>query len=217
MASLIGDLGSMLGVNSADMVKNSTSRRGNTELNMDDFLRLMIVQLTNQTIDDTMDTSEMMNQMLQMQMITAMANMNDISIQSYANSLVGKDVTVGLVNGNVLEERVTRVMATGTYNGQQVIFCLDGNMYFLSQIMAVGELPDENGHYASQGSGGLDGSVGVNPDLDPGYTVDPEPNPDDPADPENPGDVTQPDETGSGGATENPEYEGENGVSTDTE
>ena len=146
MADIIGDISSMLGVN-ANLATKSTSRKGNTELNMNDFLQLMIVQLTNQTIDDTMDTSEMMNQMLQMQMITAMTNMTEVSVQSYANSLVGKMVTVGLINGNVLEERYTEVMATGTYNGQQVIFCRDGNMYYLNQIMAVGALPDENGSY----------------------------------------------------------------------
>ena len=66
MADLLADIGSLLGTNSADIVKNSTSRKGNTELNMDDFLQLMIVQLTNQTMDDTMDTGEMMNQMVQM-------------------------------------------------------------------------------------------------------------------------------------------------------
>ena len=161
MASLMGDIGSFLGVGSADIVQNSTSRKGNTELNMDDFLQLMIVQLTNQTIDDTMDTSEMMNQMLQMQMITAMSNMNDISIQTYANSLVGKKVTIGVVNGNVLEERELFVYGTGTYNGQQVVFCEDGNMYFLSQIMAVGILPDEDGNYTIGGSGGSGGTDGV--------------------------------------------------------
>ena len=151
MGSLMGDIGSMLGVSSADMVKNSTSRKGNTELNMDDFLQLMIVQLTNQTIDDTMDTSEMMNQMLQMQMITALSNMNDISVQSYANSLVGKKVTIGVINGNVLEERELFVYGTGTFNGQQVVFCEDGNMYYLNQIMAVGVLPDKDGNYTIGG------------------------------------------------------------------
>ena len=161
MASLMGDIGSFLGVGSADIVQNSTSRKGNTELNMDDFLRLMIVQLTNQTMDDTMDTSEMMNQFLQMQMITALSNMNDISIQSYANSLVGKKVTIGVVNGDVLEERELFVYGTGTYNGQQVIFCEDGNMYFLSQIMAVGVLPDKDGNYTIGGSGGTDGPGGT--------------------------------------------------------
>lgn len=232
MAGIIGDISSMLGANSADMVKNSTSRKGNTELNMNDFLQLMIVQLTNQTIDDTMDTSEMMNQMLQMQMITAMANMNDISVQSYANSLVNKWVTVGVVNGNTLEERYTEVMATGTYNGQQVIFCRDGNMYYLSQIMAVGELPDEDGNFqysdmvngsgccgCNGGTGGAGSTGGVtDEDPDPDMGIDPEPDPDDPdpdmgIDPDDPdltdpGDAVQPDGDGTG----TPEYDGSQGA-----
>ena len=201
MASLMGDIGSMLGTsNTGNIAKNSTSRANNTELNMDDFLQLMIVQLTNQTIDDAMDTSEMMNQMLQMQMITAMSNMNDISVQSYANSLVGKLVTVGILENNVLEERELYVMGTGTFNGQQVIFCNDGNMYYLSQIMAVGMLPNADGSYGSgdtddpSGEGpsfngesmpNLDPDFGVDhdvvvkphPDLDPDFGVDHEPNP----------------------------------------
>ena len=167
MANLMADIGGLLGTNAADIVKNSTSRKGNTELNMNDFLQLMIVQLTNQTIDDTMDTSEMMNQMLQMQMITAMSNMTDISIQSYANSLVNQVVTVGVVNGDVLEERAIQVMGTGTYNGQQVIFGSDGNMYYLSQIMAVGLLPNEDGTYGPQEPSegeGVEGSEGVEGD-----------------------------------------------------
>ena len=152
MADLLADIGSLLG-NSGVTATKSTSRKGNTELNMEDFLKLMIVQLTSQTIDDTMDTSEMMNQMVQMQMVSAIANMTDISIQSYANSLVNQIVTVGIVTNNTLEERAIQVMGTGTYNGQQVIFGSDGNMYYLSQIMAVGLLPNEDGTYGPQNPG----------------------------------------------------------------
>lgn len=166
MADLLADIGAMLGTSSTgNIAKNSTSRPNNTELNMDDFLQLMIVQLTNQTIDDAMDTSEMMNQMLQMQMITAMSNMNDISIQSYANSLVGKLVTVGVLENNVLEERELYVYGTGTYNGQQVVFCSDGNMYFLNQIMAVGMLPNPDGTYGGT-AGDLEDSGKI--EVDPG-------------------------------------------------
>ena len=146
MASILGDIGSMMAANGVT-AQNSHSRKGNTELNMEDFLQLMIVQLTSQTIDDTMDTSEMMNQLVQMQMITAITNMTEVNVQSYANSLVGKVVTVGIVSNNTLEEREIVVYGTGTYNGQQVIFGHDGKMYFLSQIMAVGRLPDADGNY----------------------------------------------------------------------
>ena len=214
MASIIGDLSSMLGVNTG-MVTNSTSRKGNTELNMQDFLQLMIVQLTNQTMDDSMDTSEMMNQMLQMQMITAMTNMTEVNVQSYANSLVNQHVTVGVINGNVLEERYTQVMGTGTYNGQQVIFCSDGNMYYLSQIMAVGALPDENGSYdyLKPGNGGSTGGDGGEDLEGAGGVGGADGGNDENGDDAQTGEVGGSTETeGSGDTTENPEYEGEQGV-----
>ena len=229
MASILGDIGGLLGANIT--AKNSTSRKGSNELNMEDFLQLMIVQLTNQTLDDTMDTSEMMNQMVQMQMITAITNLTETSIQSYANSLVGQWVTVGIVSGNTLEERVVQIMGTGTYNGEQVVFGSDGNMYSLSQIMAVGVLPDENGKYqhgdlitggaGNSGCGCCGGSTGgandpVEEDPDPDFGIDAEPDPDDP-DLTDPGDVTTPEGGDSTGGTENPEYGGENGVPSDTE
>lgn len=189
MASILGDIGGLLGDYGNIRPEHSTSRKGNTELNMEDFLKLMIVQLTSQTIDDTMDTSEMMNQMVQMQMITAITNMTEVSVQSYANSLVGQLVTVGVVQGNTLEERVIQVMGTGTYGGQQVVFGSDGNMYYLNQIMAVGILPDENGKFPQlQGGEGKDDPPEEDPDLDP-----------DPVDPE---DAIQPDAAGSGAAAD---------------
>ena len=37
-------------------------------LDMTSFLKLMVAELTNQSIDQTADTSDMLNQMVQMQM-----------------------------------------------------------------------------------------------------------------------------------------------------
>lgn len=166
----MADISGLLAANSTTEAKYSHSRKGSNELNMEDFLQLMIVQLQNQTIDDTMDTSEMMNQMVQMQMISALTNMTDASVMSYASSLVGKVVTIGITDGNTLEEREILVMGTGTMDGQQVIFGSDGKTYSLNQIMAVGRLPDENGKYPGlgggdsedgDGTGGVDGGDGT--------------------------------------------------------
>ena len=162
----MADIAGLMGVGSGNLAQNSTSRPNNTELNMEDFLQLMIVQLTNQSIDDAMDTSEMMNQMVQMQMISAITNLTASSVMGYASSLVGKVVTVGLVKDNKLEEREILVMGTGTLNGQQVIFGSDGETYALNQIMAVGRLPAENGKSPGlggdgDGAGDGDGPGGV--------------------------------------------------------
>lgn len=141
MADIAGLIGGVSGLTP----KNSTSRKNNTELDMQDFLQLMIVQLQSQTIDNAMDTSEMMNQLVQMQMISAITNMTETNVMSYASSLVGKVVTIGIPTEEGLEEREVLVTGTGVMNGQQVIFGKDNTgkieTYGLNQIMAVGQLP----------------------------------------------------------------------------
>ena len=143
--SYIQDLGATYAAAAASkQPTHSTSRKpDNTSLDMTDFLQLMVVQLQNQTMDNTTDTSDMLNQLVQMQMVTAMVNMTDASIVTYASSLVGKTVTVGVYSGKQFEEKVIEVMGTGQVNGEQVIFSTDGEAYKLSDIMAVGRLPDK--------------------------------------------------------------------------
>lgn len=148
--------------------EKSTSRSGNTELTMQDFLQLMVVQLQNQSMDDTMDTSEMMNQMVQMQMVTAITNMNELSVMSYAGSLVNQVVTIGIVHNNALEEREVLVIGTGISNGQQVIFGKDSSgkveTYALNQIMAIGHLPpveEEKKPGEGEGEEGTEGVEGA--------------------------------------------------------
>ena len=102
-------------------------------LDFTDYLQLMVQQLQNQTMDNTTDTSDMLNQLVQM---------SDANTLTYAASLVGKTVTVGEYGEDgKLQEVVGTVTGTGTYQGVPVIF-VDGEMYALSDIMAVGTLPD---------------------------------------------------------------------------
>ena len=86
----MADIAGLLAASNTTAI-NSTSRKNNTDLDMTDFLQLMIVQLQSQTLDNSMDTSEMMNQMVQMQMVTAITNMTETNIMSYATSLSYSD------------------------------------------------------------------------------------------------------------------------------
>lgn len=206
----MADIAGLLGAGSGMVPTNSTSRKGNTELDMQDFLQLMIVQLQNQTIDNAMDTSEMMNQMIQMQMISAISNMTETNVQSYASSLVGKVVTIGIVTEKGLEEREVMVTGTGVMNGQQVIFGKDSNgnieTYGLNQIMAVGQLPPIEEPGEGEGEGGVDGpgeGEGEGGIEGPGEGGD--------GDKPEGGDPTPPAE-GSGGTEANPQYQGEQGA-----
>lgn len=128
-------------------------------LSFTDMLGLMVAQFQNQTMDNQASTTDMMNQLVQMSSMQAMnemtSNMKELAlanVMSYAASLVGKTVTVGVYNEKTkeMEEIVGTVQGTGTYDGQQVIYLDNGKGYFLSDIMAVGwppkeETPDPDG------------------------------------------------------------------------
>ena len=142
------------GVTSSDYkdleaAQKEREREPSNELTFEDMLSLMVTQLQNQTIDNTADTNDMMNQLISMTVMqslttltTAVEEVQTASTMSYAASLVGKDVTLGIYNEKTkeIEELYGTVEASGTYDGKQVIF-VGGQSYFLSSIMAVGKLP----------------------------------------------------------------------------
>lgn len=155
--SYMGDLSSIVKTNSTNKVADqSTNKKAGQELGMVDFLTLMVAQFQNQDIDNTASTSDMMNQMVQMSVIQAISNISNLisesSVMTYSASLVGKEVTVGVYEGKELKEITGTVTGTGTLNGQQIIFIGDDS-YYLSQIMAVGKLPDKKEDIDPDGNG----------------------------------------------------------------
>lgn len=138
MSSYIGDIAAMTSTQSTSSVKKSTDTFG---LDMTDFLKMIVAQFQNQDPENAADTSDMLNQMVQMSMIQAIADITDAVSLSYSASLVGKEVTVGTFDSEgKLQEVVGTVTGTGSYNGSPVIY-VDGQMYSMSSIMAVGRLP----------------------------------------------------------------------------
>ena len=157
------DLTNVLNLEATGVTKvatQSTNKKAGSDLDMNDFLNLMVASLKNQSIDDAVDTSEMMNQMVQMSVMQTISNLTELLNTStsltYAASLVGKEVTVGKnTGGKNLAEIVGTVTGTGQVGGEQVIFLDGGESYYLSDIMAVGRLPErmEEAMSAETGSG----------------------------------------------------------------
>ncbi len=138
--------------------KNSTNKKAGKDLDMNDFLTLMVAMFQNQSIDNQADTSEMMNMMVQMSVVEAISSIStlisDSTVMTYAASLVGKKVTIGQYVGQELVTTQGTVDGTGSYGGQQVVF-VNGKSYYLSDIMAVGELPNQT---AAPGEGSKPGT-----------------------------------------------------------
>jgi len=142
------DLSSISGLSSTSETRkatNSTNTKAGANLDMTDFLSLMVSMFQNQDIDNTANTSDMLNQMVQMSVVQAVtdisAKISDSTAMTYAASLIGKNVVIGQNVGSTLKEVEGVVTGTGMLNGTQVVF-IGNDHYSLSDIMAVGKLPD---------------------------------------------------------------------------
>lgn len=208
MSDFMSDLGSYykdtaVAGTAANKKVNIQKKGSNTELDMTDFIQLMITQLTNQGIDESVDTSDMLNQMIQMQMVETIATLTDASVMSYAASLVGQMVTVGKFDSEgKLQEVYGQVTGTGTMNGNQVVFIDNGDYYQMNEILAVGKLPPKE-----------EESDKVEDPEKPGETEKP-------GEAEKPNETGKPDEAQKPDETQKPEgsgpeYGGENGTPDD--
>lgn len=143
MSNTMTDLSKLTAATSTGSTPISTKKKSSTSLDLDDFLQLIVSQFQNQDPENAASTTDMMNSMVQMSVVQAISTVTDAATMLYTSSLVGKDVTVGEVDkSGTLQEIAGKVTATGTYNGEPVIF-LDGVSYKLSSIMAVGRLPEK--------------------------------------------------------------------------
>ncbi len=162
------DLNNVLKTNSTTKkATQSTNKKAGTELDMNDFLILMVAMFQNQDIDNAASTTDMMNQMVQMSVVQAITNINtlidDSTVLTYAASLVGKEVTIGKYVNKELTEITGVVTGTGTLNGQQVVF-IGNDSYYLTDIMAVGRLPEKEDDVKPEGPEGPEKPDGENTD-----------------------------------------------------
>ena len=139
---------------SQDTSLNRTSSKaasGNMGLSIDDFYKILAAQLRYQDADNPMDTSEMMSQMVQTQMIATINQMNQISVITYASSMIGKEVTIGLrdAQGWPTGETTTGTVTGAYIFGDDPVIIVDGVGYSVSQVVMLGnaktEVPEDPG------------------------------------------------------------------------
>ncbi len=138
------------------------------ELTMADFYTLLATQIQYQDADNPMDTSEMMNQLVQnqmseaiTQMSTAVSDLTTVNLLNYSASMMGKEVTLAEVNENgSYTGEETKGVVTGVTLGSSPSVVVNGKEYSIVQIMGVGQVPEETDpeQPGEGGSGGSDGS-----------------------------------------------------------
>jgi flagellar basal-body rod modification protein FlgD len=142
MSDFISDLSNLSSTSAKTAnAKSTNTKAGSNSLDMPDFLQLIVAQFQNQDPENAASTTDMMNMLVQMSVVQAVTTVTDVSTMLYTSSLVGKEVTIGQFDkSGKLQEIVGTVTATGTYNGNPVIYVNDAR-YDVSSILAVGKLP----------------------------------------------------------------------------
>lgn len=134
--------------NSSSKTYNTGSTYGpqtsNGTLGMQDFLNLIMAQMTNQDPMSPMENTEFISQMAQFSSLQAMTDMREMTMQGQAANLIGKNVVVAdydskgkLVTDEGIVERVT------FYGGEIQLFVND-KKYSYYNLMEVKEVQKED-------------------------------------------------------------------------
>ena len=125
-------------VNNFNKALNSSGRMPSQQLDKDDFLKLLITQLSNQDPTSPMEDTQFISQMAQFSSLEQMTNMNEsfnkmaaMINSSQATSTLGKTVEVDL--GDTTSQGVVEATSFGA-NPQVMV---NGMYYDLNKIKAV--------------------------------------------------------------------------------
>jgi len=124
-----------------------TSQTSEATLGMQDFIKLLVAQLTNQDMMNPMDNTEFIAQMATFSTLTAMNNMLEHSMTSYAVSLLGKEVTAATLDPitGKLERFEGVVTGVSLFEGNPKVY-IGERAFDLQSIMTVGKLPEVDGN-----------------------------------------------------------------------
>lgn len=145
------------GIYDAALATQTTAKSDKSTLSTDDFWTLIAAELKYQDMSNPMDNAAMMEQITQMSsmstmnsMATAISNfstvinnLSSVTLTTYSTGLLGREVTVVTKTDEkgkpteTIKGTVTGVDLTGATS-----VYVDGKKYELSNIMAVGNVPD---------------------------------------------------------------------------
>jgi flagellar basal-body rod modification protein FlgD len=126
-------------VNNINTANDLKIQKNNEGLNMQDFLNLLVAQITNQDAMNPMDNTEFIAQMAQFSTLQAMTDLTEMALQGQATSLIGKNVVVADYNGNgglTIDEGIVQRV---TLHGGKTKLYVNDMEYEYSNIMEIRE------------------------------------------------------------------------------
>jgi|LSQX01.1.fsa_nt_gb flagellar basal-body rod modification protein FlgD len=146
-------------------------QKNNEALDMQDFLHLLVAQITNQDAMNPMDNTEFIAQMAQFSTLQAMTDLTEMALQGQATSLIGKNVVVADYNNSgelIVDEGI--VQRVTIHSGKTMLYINDME-YDYSNVMEIkkAETREDNSYTKMLGSilegiDNLNNTMNSNPD-----------------------------------------------------
>lgn len=119
------------------------------QLKMEDFLNLLVAQLSNQDMYNTVDNTEYMAQMAQFSVLQGVTdlqksveNLNEIALSSYSVNMIGKEAVIAKENVNGEIEKLVGIIEGVSYYEGETKVMIDGKHYSLSRVMEIHDEPN---------------------------------------------------------------------------
>ena len=106
---------------------------------VEDFLQLMIAQLTNQDFMNPVDDTQYVTQLAQFATMQSMQELSHYSQTNYVSGLVGKSVTVASYGLGGQVNRDVGTVTSVNLSGDSYTVTVNGKSYELSQIMSIAD------------------------------------------------------------------------------
>mgnify|MGYP000932160921 CR=1 FL=1 len=142
-----------------------TASSTNSSLDMTDFIKLLVAQMTNQDVMNPTDNTEFVSQLAQYSTLQAMQDMEQKANLQYASSLVGKYVTVSQQN------KTTGVITKGegivnavSLSGASPLIVVNGTAYDMSAVTGI----FDTGANANGDNTGTDANTSASASTDAG-------------------------------------------------
>ncbi|HHZ01807.1 MAG TPA: hypothetical protein GX396_02545 [Tissierellia bacterium] len=118
---------------------NLNIQKNKDNLNMQDFLNLLVAQITNQDVMNPMDNTEFIAQMAQFSSLQAMSDLTELAMQAQATSLIGKNVVVADYNNYGQLEVYEGIVQRVTLHSGKAKLYVDDKEYDYSNVMEIKE------------------------------------------------------------------------------
>jgi len=130
------------GAVSTEIMFSNRAKKSNSDLGVEDFLKLIVAQMQNQDMMNPMNDNEFFSQMAQFSTLQAIQDLGTLSNTNYSVSLLGKEVTAAKMVNNKLQVETGIVTGVGLYDGEPSI-TIGEKRFKLNEIMVVGSMTED--------------------------------------------------------------------------